>query len=256
MLLALEATKNEPPHQPNYLKEPPMVTSPDSRPPFIGLGKGLRPEHYIEILEKDYPNSAIYLGKEEFTNTANAYFEAHPSDTPKARLFGRYFSQFLSEYEPRTQGPECTELAQLEQALNKAFDAKDARSIDQSNLVHLTESNWPTLTFTHHPSTSRVSFISNAPEIWSTLTQKQTPPQSKISQMPTELIIWRGQDMPRFRAMSYDEAMIWDEAGKGINFAGLCEMLGTYWPKDQAQLKAAGYLQSWLSSEFLTHQPD
>lgn len=228
-----------------------MVTSPNSRPPFIDLDMDLRPNQYTKILENDYPNTAVYLGEEKFINTTIAYYEAHPLNTPNARQFGRHFPQFLSEYEPLTQDPEYAELAKLEQALNKAADTINIASIDNSSLVDLTKTDWPTLTFTHHPSTTRVSFISNAPDIWTAIEQQQTPLQSKISQMPTEFIIWRAQNMPHFRPMSYDEAMIWDEAGKAVNFAGLCEMLGTYWPKDQAPVKAADYLQSWLNSEFL-----
>ncbi len=209
----------------------------------------------IEFLENDFPHTAAYLGQEAFAQTCQAYYETNPSNTPNARWFGLKYANFLKNYTPLQQSVEAAELATLEQALNTAFDAKNAMALTQADLANLTPQDWPTLTFTPHPSTCRLQMRTNADLIWAALSKEKTPPDPQKLQMPTELIVWRGQGMARFRTLSYDEAMIWDEAVKGTNFGALCEMLGTYWPQEEAPLKAANYLQAWLSSEFLEHNP-
>ena len=68
---------------------------------------------------------------------------------------------------------------------------------------------------------------------------------------PQPILVWRTALTSRFRALSYDEAMIFDEMVNGKNFAAICEMLGTYWPEQEAPMKAAGYLHGWLQTELI-----
>ncbi len=205
----------------------------------------------IEFLENDFPLTALYLGEEAFAQTGQAYYGANPSNTPNARWFGRKYADFLKSYAPLSSAPEAGDLASLEQALNTAFDAKNAPTLTQTDLANLSPQDWPTLTFNPHPSICRMAMATNADLIWAALSKETPPPEPQTLQRPTELIVWRGEGMARFRPLSYDEAMIWDEAVKGATFGDLCEMLGTYWPQEEAPLKAANYLQAWLSSEFL-----
>ena len=205
----------------------------------------------IEFLENDFPLTALYLGEEAFAQTGQAYYEANPSNTPNARWFGRKYADFLKSYAPLSSAPEAADLASLEQALNTAFGAKNAPTLTQVDLANLSPQDWPTLTFSPHPSICRMTMETNADLIWAALSKETPPPEPQTLQRPTELIVWRGEGMARFRPLSYDEAMIWDEAVKGATFGDLCEMLGTYWPQEEAPLKAANYLQAWLSSEFL-----
>ena len=204
-----------------------------------------------EFLSNDYPKTQAYLGEELFQKTAKAYYKNAPSTTPNARWFGQNFPNFCKQEPSLKDQPQVAELAQLEHALNTAFDAKDAPFFTQDDLAQISPEQWGDLIFTPHPSTSHLSLYTNAADIWSALSKEETPPEAINTDTPTELLIWRGNNRARFRPLSYDEAMIWDEAMKGSPFASLCEMLGTYWPEEEAPLKAATYLQSWLNSEWL-----
>ena len=204
-----------------------------------------------EFLENDYPVTWTYIGDERFAALATGYHEAHPSDNPNARWFGRHFADFVANAESMSDNPECGEIAGLELALNTAFDAQDIPPLDFTALTTLAPEDWPAITFRAHPSTRRLTHRTNAAAIWAALNNEEACPRVEKLADPQQLIVWRGEGMARYRPMVYDEAMIWDEAQKGATFADLCEMLGTYWPEDEAPLKAAGYLQAWLTSEFL-----
>jgi hypothetical protein len=49
-----------------------------------------------------------------------------------------------------------------------------------------------------------------------------------------------------------EEAMMWDEAGNGIPFGVLCEMLATYDEPDGAAGRGASYLHGWITAGLLT----
>ena len=64
-------------------------------------------------------------------------------------------------------------------------------------------------------------------------------------------MVWRQDFMARFRPLSAEEAMMWDEAGKGVRFGVLCEMVATFAGEDDAELRAATYLKGWVDTAML-----
>jgi hypothetical protein len=52
--------------------------------------------------------------------------------------------------------------------------------------------------------------------------------------------------MAHFKPLSTEEAMMWDEATKGVRFSVLCEMVATFAGEDEAELRAASYLKGWI----------
>ena len=57
---------------------------------------------------------------------------------------------------------------------------------------------------------------------------------------PQTIIVW-WEFTARFRPLSTEEEMMWDEAAKGVRFGVLCEMVSTFAGKDDAELRAASY---------------
>jgi len=57
--------------------------------------------------------------------------------------------------------------------------------------------------------------------------------------------------MARFRPLSAEEAMMWDEAAKGVRFGVLCEMVAIFGGEDKAELRAATYLKGWVDMAML-----
>ena len=62
---------------------------------------------------------------------------------------------------------------------------------------------------------------------------------------PQTIIVW-WEFTARFRPLSTEEEMMWDEAAKGVRFGVLCEMVSTFAGKDDAELRAASYLKGWV----------
>jgi hypothetical protein len=141
--------------------------------------------------------------------------------------------------------------SQSEKALADAFDGPDAKPLDIAALAALEPEDWPRLVFQPVPPATRLTFDTNAAEIWTALKNESVPPRPSRLPEPQALIVWRQDFMARFRPLSTEEAMMWDEVGKGVRFGLLCEMVATFAGEDKAELRAASYLKGWVDRGML-----
>jgi putative DNA-binding protein len=224
----------------------------ERRSVLFGVYRNAYVARLAEILGNDYSQVHAYLGDEGFAKLVRAYIAAHPSDRRNARWFGRHLPAFAKETAPFTSHPEIAELAALEKALDDAFDGPDATALAIGDLAAIAPEDWPRLTFQPHPTAIRLTFTTNAVEIWSALKDGISPPAPARQPEPQALIVWRQDDMARFRPLAAEEAMMWDETVHGVCFGVLCEMLATFAGEEDAGLRAATYLKTWIDSGMLT----
>jgi hypothetical protein len=224
----------------------------EKRKVLFGVYRSAYVARLAEILGEDYEQLHAYLGDQSFARLVKAYIAANPSDQRSARWFGRHLPAFVRESETYAKHQEVAEIAALEKALADAFDGPDAAPLDISALAALAPEAWPGLVFKPHPAAIRLTFKTNAAEIWSALKSETAPPQAQALPEPQAILIWRQEFMARFRPLSPEEAMMWDEAAKGVRFSLLCEMVATYAGEDEAELRAALYLKGWVDMGMLT----
>lgn len=223
----------------------------EKRTVLFGIYRNAYVMRLAEILGNDYEITHSYVGDETFAKLASAYITAHPSDRRNARWFGRHFPAFAKETAPFDQHPEIGELAALENALADAFDGPDAPPITAESLATIPPEDWPKLTFTPHPTIDRLRFITNAADIWLALNEESAPPTPTRLPEPQPVVVWRQEFMARFRPLQAEEAMMWNEAAKGVRFGVLCEMVATFAGEEEAELRAATYLKSWIDAGML-----
>jgi len=223
----------------------------EQRKVLFGVYRNAYVARLAEILDDDYEQLHAYLGDQGFAMLVKAYIAANPSNQRSARWFGRHLPTFVRESETYAKHPEVAELAQLEKALADAFDGPDAEPLGIDALVALAPEAWPRLVFRPHPAAIRLTFKTNAADIWSALKSETAPPKPKHLLEPQAIVVWRQEFMARFRPLSPEEAMMWDEAAKGVRFGVLCEMVATFAGEDEAELRAATYLKNWIDMGML-----
>lgn len=206
----------------------------------------------VEAMRNDNAVLHAFLGDEQFDDMARAYVAARPSTTPNMRWFCKGLPEFLRETEPFRDYPVVGEIAALEAALADAFDAHDSNVLALTDFAGVAVEAWRGLTFEAHPSARRLDLATNASDIWSALTDGQDAPDPQTLDEPERLIVWRQDTTAMVRAMSTEEAMLWDEAGGGLPFGVLCEMAATYDDPDNAAGRVAGYLHGWVSVGMLS----
>jgi len=154
--------------------------------------------------------------------------------------------RFLSHAETYAKHPELAEIAAFEKALADAFDGPDAEPLRVEDLAAVAPENWSRLVFAPHPTAIRLTFATNAAELWSALREDARPPKPKRLPERDAMLVWRQEFMARFRPLPAEEAMMWDEAAKGVTFGVLCEMVATFAGTDGAELRAATNHKGWV----------
>lgn len=205
----------------------------------------------IGILEHDFERLHTYAGDERFDSLARAFIAANPSHTPNARWYGQELPEFIAAH-PETAGyPALVAIAKLEGSLNDVFDAEDVPILTLKALAAFAPDDWARLTFLPHSSARRMNSDINLTEIWQALADEETPPPVRTLSTPEHVLLWRQDVMPKLRVLASEEAMMWDEAVKGVPFGVLCEMLATFDDPEDAPLRAAQYLKGWIEMGLL-----
>jgi len=223
----------------------------EKRTVLFGVYRNAYVARLAEILDEDYEQVHAYLGDAGFARLVKGYIDANPSDQRNVRWFGRHLPAFARETAPFANHPEVSEIAALEKTLTDAFDGPDAAPLGIEELASIPAEDWPDLAFEPHPTAIRLTFDTNATEIWSALKDETAPPAPVRLPEPQALLVWRQDLMARFRPIGAEESMMWNEAGKGVRFGVLCEMVATFAGEDDAELRAATYLRGWVDTGML-----
>jgi len=224
----------------------------ETRENLFGVYRGAYSSRLVEAIRNDHKQLHAYLGDEMFDAMGHAYVAANPSRQPNLRWFSSGLPDFLRSTEPYSGHPVLPDFATLEKALNDAFDAQEGPVIGPADLAGFAPQRWSGLIFRPHPSAARLDLFTNASAIWLALKADEEPPAPAWLQEPSRLLVWRKDVTPVFRELGAEEAMMWDEAARGITFGVLCSMLATFDDPDGAAARAAGYLHGWVTAELLT----
>ena len=149
----------------------------EERKVLFGVYRNAYVARLAEILGEDYEQIHAYLGDRAFANLVRAYIAGNPSDQRSARWFGRHMPAFIAKSRTFADHPEVAELAALEKAFADAFDGPDAEPLRLSELAELPADAWPGLVFEPHPAAIRLTFATNAAEIWTALKNETAPPK-------------------------------------------------------------------------------
>ena len=227
-------------------------SSREKRETLFGVYRYAYASRLVEAMRNDHKLLHIYLGDEMFDAMGHAYVAAYPSQHPNLRWFSGHLPDFLKSAEAYGKYPVLSDLAALEKALNDAFDAEEAPVVGIADMAAFAPEAWAALTFKPHPSAQRLDLSTNAAAIWLALKADEGPPEPLSLAEPDRLLVWRQDVTPVFHQLGAEEAMMWDEAARGIAFGVLCSMLATYDDPDGAAARGAAYLHGWVTAELLT----
>lgn len=224
-----------------------------SRDVLLGVYQHAYVARLVGVMASDHELLYAHMSAPAFDAMARQFIAAHPSRTPNARWFADGLPNFLARTDPYCARPALHELVGLERRLADAFDAPDAPVLTLADLAAIAPADWGLLTFRAHPSTARLDHQSNAFAIWSALKGDLPAPAETLRRdEPDRLLVWRTGSTAMVRALGAEEAMLWDEAGRGATFGRLCELTAVFGDPATAALRAAQHLQAWLSTGALT----
>ena len=224
----------------------------EKRETLFGVYRYAYGSRLVEALRNDHELLHAYLGDEMFDEMGHAYVKARPSEHPNLRWFSQGLPEFLRANAPYSGYPVLGDLAALEKALNDAFDGPDGAVVTLADVAAFAPEIWKDLVFTAHPTAARFDLTTNAPAIWRALKADETPPDAEEQAERLRILVWRQDNTPMFRELPAEEAMMWDEAARGVPFGVLCSMLATYDDPDTAAGRGASYLHGWITGGCLS----
>lgn len=222
-------------------------------PPAVGLRiyKHAYGARLCEALEHDHPVLGVYLGDTLWEEMCHGYLLKHPSHYRSLREFGADLPAYLTSAKTFRRNPEIAEIALFERRLLDSFDAADAERADWGQLLQLSESAWPGLRVRFHPSLRFHRTAYNSVDIWRTIKKGDTPPA--VAHISTDWALWRDAErVSRFRSLDVVEGAA---AGYCIlkgDFVGMCNLLLTWHPAEEAPGLALSYLSRWCEDGWIS----
>ncbi len=201
----------------------------------------------VKALEVAFPGLWGLVGDEQFWGLCRDYIAAHPSTFRSIRWFGDKLAEFLFTTPPYDEYPFVGEMAAFEWAQGLVFDAADTKPLSETDLMQVPPEKWGLLTFSFTPAMRLLDLHWNVPAIWQALKRDEEPPEPERQEMAVVWLLWRQELDPRWRPLDVDEAWALQQALQGGDFATLCEGLLEWVDVQNAPLRAAGFLKSWLA---------
>lgn len=201
----------------------------------------------VEALANDYPALQRLLGKSDFEGAAHAFIVTHRSRLPNLRWYGGGLARFLSRMSPWRRRPLLADLARFEWALGLAFDAADAPVAMARDVSAVAPADWPRLRLRLHPSVTRLTLRTNAPQVWRAAVRagRKLRPRARRG----EWVVWRKGLEPFYRELAADEAWALDAVARGRSFAFLCSGLQRF--NEHAARRGTELLRNWLAAELI-----
>lgn len=208
-----------------------------------------RNAYYIrlqEALAHDFPALLSVMGNELFGRDMAAYLRANPSTEPSIRFIGQYLSKWFLQ----NNKPELADLAKVEWAVLKAFDAGNAVALTGDHLQSVLPEDWEQLRFALNPSVTLLDVDSNVLKIWKSYI-KDKPLPGLQSNNPGSLIIYRSHNGPAVQSIPQLHHTLLEALAENMTFGMACENLARLEPDENVSHVAAQGLMLSLTNGWL-----
>jgi hypothetical protein len=141
-----------------------------------------------KAVASEYPVLKRYLGELRFSNCLRDSLKQGLDQPETWKQAVELFPDRLSDLS--NIAPEIAELATLERAMRKAFEAADSTTSEDTAL---------------HPSVSLLTFHYNSASLWSALICGEHPPRTFQLDKPQYVLAWRHKGQSRMRLLGEEE---------------------------------------------------
>lgn len=167
-------------------------------------------------LSDSYEKTRAWLGDAAFEAAAAAHIAANSPSSWTLGHYGNGFASTLARLYPRD--PEVSELADLDWALRRAFDAPDEAPLPAERIANV---DWSRAAFKLTSSLHVNRATTNAAALWSAMAEQQTL-RAQVLPEPASIRIWRDNLSPRFATIDVIEAEALFKLREGATFEEMC----------------------------------
>jgi hypothetical protein len=117
-------------------------------------------------LKDSFPVVCQLVDERFFGYAAQEYVRTSPPRAPRLAEYGADFADFLAGFEPVRHLAYLPDVARLEWAVNLAYHAADAPTLDPARIAAVPQERYPLLRFAPHPSVQLVASEFPVDRIW------------------------------------------------------------------------------------------
>ncbi len=202
-----------------------------------------------DCLVEDFRAVHAVVGPTHFHNLITDYVLACPSTHPSLRFAGRHLPSMLATHGLADQWPFLADLARLEWAMLDAFDAADARVLQESDLERIPAEGWSDLRLRLVPSARLLDLDWAVLDTWRHVDRDEAPHEP--ARASTALLVWRRGFRVLHRTVEPTERVALDQLRAEAPFGTLCERLAEAVGQDAAPIETLGIVRRWLAEELL-----
>lgn len=193
-------------------------------------------------LEEGFARTRDWIGGEAFHQAVVEHVDRVPPSSWTLDAYPRDFPATLELLYPAD--PEVAELAWLDMALGEAFVGADAVPLVEADLAGV---DWDRAVLRFTPTLDVADLITNATAIWSALAAGDAPPAVEALPEPGAMIVWRHEQVSRFRAIDQHERHALLVMRQGLSFSALCAAMVETHGDDDGIMRAGRMLGQWLA---------
>jgi hypothetical protein len=199
----------------------------------------------IEALAQYFNILSRYMGDVAFEKLAASAIGEDATALPSLRkdcesmlrqLQNDFSSQFL---------PELRELAHLQTAMYKAFEASEQPTLTIGHISPMSDQQINQLHFVVHSSVQLLQFNQNTSSLWAALTCGESPPKPHRLDEPQHIVVWRQLDVARYRILGSAEAAALRVLKLGHKLAAVQSLLNTLEGEGRC---ARNYFEGWVAA--------
>jgi hypothetical protein len=124
----------------------------------MGIYHGMYPMRMVEAMASDYPALQHFVGEPAFHDLVMQYVQVHPSRSFSLNVLGRHFPEFLAGVPGLARREFCCELARLELAVARCFDAEQVAPLSEAQIAAVRPEDWERARFTTIPAFQLLAF--------------------------------------------------------------------------------------------------
>lgn len=197
-------------------------------------------------LEDAFARTRDWIGEEAFETAMIRHIRRVPPSSWTLDAYPRDFPDTLALLYP--DDPEIAELAWLELALAEAFVGPDADSLSTADACNV---DWDEAVLHFVPTLDLRAVTSNASDLWLALTAGERPPAAALYAERRAVIVWRQDQVSRFRLIDECEEQAILLVRSGLNFAELCQIFVELQGEEAGIQMSGGFLGQWLATGLL-----
>jgi len=201
----------------------------------------------VACLEDSFARTRDWIGEEAFHQAVVAHVERVPPSSWTLDAYPRDFPATLALLYP--DDPEVAELGWIECALGEAFVGPDAPALAADGLGEI---DWDRAVLHFTPTLDLGPLSTNVAAIWTALAAGEMPPAVELLPEPGAILVWRQDQVSRFRAIDQIEQQALLAARAGLSFANLCEAIVAAHGQEDGIARAGQLLGQWLADGVIT----